>query len=108
MGRRLGLATPGSRLKPHRVDVFGRGFFDVRRHGVRPAKDDDEINRTRDIGQPGVRLQDPDAIVPIETVGGRAGMRCGRVRTVASIRCSPRIDARSGYSDRDFLSVPSA
>ena len=46
MGRRLGLATPGSRLKPHRVDVFGRGFFDVRRHGVRPAKDDDEINRT--------------------------------------------------------------
>jgi hypothetical protein len=51
ISRLFGLATPDSRLKPYRLYVFGCGFLNVREHGLRPAKDDDEIDRTRDIGQ---------------------------------------------------------
>jgi hypothetical protein len=58
--RFLGLAAPGAGLKPYRGDVFDRGFLDMRRHGIGPAKDDDKVNGTRHIGQTRARSQAAD------------------------------------------------
>jgi hypothetical protein len=49
--RPLGIETPAPWLKPDGINVLRGGLFDVRRHGVRPAKDYDQVDCAGDIGQ---------------------------------------------------------